>query len=102
MSYNVCAKPVVRSYFIVIILWFSVTDYIDQVFGGGSSLWPTDPYLKAKARLILTDFGNNVCCTYFCCCIASALSSHLSSLAPGMACTEVVPIRKHWTTSRDS
>eukprot|EP00731_Ephydatia_muelleri_P001335 Em0001g1335a len=36
-----------------------IFDYIDQVFGGGSSLWPTDPYLKAKARLILTDFGNN-------------------------------------------
>ena len=36
-----------------------IFDYIDQVYGGGSSLWPTDPYLKAKARLIVNDFGNN-------------------------------------------
>ena len=36
------------------------TDYIDEVFGGGS-LWPTDPDQKAKAKLIVNDFGNNVC-----------------------------------------
>ena len=34
-------------------------EYIDEVFGDGHS-WPTDPYKKAQAKLLLTDFGDKV------------------------------------------
>ena len=34
-------------------------DYIDEVFGDGPS-WPTDPYKKAQAKLLLNDFGDKV------------------------------------------
>lgn len=35
-------------------------DYVDDVFGDGS-LWPSDPYVKAMSRLLVSDFGNKVC-----------------------------------------
>ena len=44
-----------------ILIPFSSTlaDYIDEVFGD-KSLWPTDPYKKATAKLVLSDFGSQV------------------------------------------
>ena len=33
--------------------------YIDEVFGE-ESVWPKDPYLRAKARLFVNDFDNKV------------------------------------------
>ena len=36
-----------------------LTDYIDEVFGD-KSLWPSEPYQKAQARLIVNDFGDKV------------------------------------------
>lgn len=39
---------------------FCCADYVDDVFGEGS-IWPKDPYNKAKARLFTDDFGNKVC-----------------------------------------
>ena len=40
---------------------FILSDYIDEVFGG-ESLWPAEPHLKAKARLLVNDFETMVSC----------------------------------------
>ena len=42
---------------------FSPSDYIDEVFGG-ESLWPSEPHLKAKARLLVNDFEATVSCVH--------------------------------------
>lgn len=39
-------------------------DYIDEVFGD-KSLWPTDPYKKARAKLVLNDFGSQFTSNYY-------------------------------------
>ena len=44
---------------ILVPLSSTLTDYIDEVFGD-KSLWPTDPYKKARAKLVLNDFGSQV------------------------------------------
>ena len=35
-------------------------DYVDEVFGD-KSLWPTDPYQKALGKLLVSNFGDEVC-----------------------------------------
>ena len=38
---------------------FVVLDYLDGLFGG-ESLWPSDPYKKAVAKTLVSDFGVQV------------------------------------------
>ncbi len=51
-------------YLILVILFIHLIvvflEYIDEVFGD-TSVWPKDPYLKAKDRLFVNDFDNKVC-----------------------------------------
>ena len=35
-------------------------DYVDEVFGD-KSLWPTNPYQKALGKLLVSNFGSEVC-----------------------------------------
>ncbi|XP_003382979.1 PREDICTED: glutathione S-transferase omega-1-like [Amphimedon queenslandica] len=39
-------------------------EYIDEVFGDSHS-WPTDPYKKAQAKLLLSDFGDRFTPNYY-------------------------------------
>ena len=47
--------------FVLCFSFFSCgTDYVDEVFGD-KSLWPTNPYQKALGKLLVSNFGNEVC-----------------------------------------
>ena len=48
---------------LIVVLYFFSSDYIDEVFGG-ESLWPSEPHLKAKARLLVNDFEATVSCVH--------------------------------------
>lgn len=46
---------------VMTVLSSSLVEYLIDVFGGGNTLWPTDPYKKAQGKLLFDGFGSRVC-----------------------------------------
>ena len=46
--------------FVCLFVFPCAADYVDEVFGD-KSLWPTNPYQKALGKLLVSNFGNEVC-----------------------------------------
>ena len=102
---NNCAKDEFKSQPLIPLVGRpSPVDYVDEVFPG-KSLWPTDPYQKALDRLLLNDFGNQVCytssmlcyvpaaCTCIWLCLITLNSLHLGSRV--FSLNKVVTVRSY-------